>query len=178
MAYRDKEALYRDRIDELELELVKTAGRGMLATDERDRLRAELDRLTNDPRALRRARSAQSSRRALYWALRALGILMLLVTLAPLLATALVVLASGEILAGLMCTAIPLATLMGMLLLKLPDIVTWLELRHERKQRQLRKLQSQQKRVRVDLGYRPYEEHDVGDEVEAAEADRPFEREA
>lgn len=154
MTYRNDEAVLRERIERLELSLAKSAGRAMLLTEERDALLAELSRLTRDPRALARVRQRNQSRSALYTALRILGGLGIGVLVVPMLVGALLVMSGGEVVTGLLCAILPLLILASVLLLKLPGIVTALELRVEKKQRERRahELSAPQVRVAIDGG--------------------------
>ena len=151
MTYRNDDAVLRERIERLELSLAKSAGRTMLLTEERDALLAELSELTRDPKALARIRQRNQSRSALYTALRILGGLGIGLTVVPMLIGALLIMVGGEVLGGLMCAIFPVLILASVLLLKLPEIVTALELRVEKKQhaRRARELSAPQVRVAV-----------------------------
>lgn len=152
MTYRDDHAVLRERIERLELSLAKTAGRTMLLTEERDALQAELAQLTRDPRALARVRGKNLSRSALYGALRIAGGIGIGLAVLPMLVAALLIMLSGEVGGGFVCAIFPMLILAGVFLLKLPGIVTALELRVEKKQRERRARELSAPQVRVATG--------------------------
>jgi len=153
MTYRDDDAVLRERIERLELSLAKSAGRAMLLTEERDALLAELSQLTRDPRALARVREKNQTRSALYTALRILGGLGIAVAVVPMLIGVVLMMIGGELGGGLLCAMFPMLVLASVLLLKLPEIVTALELRVEKKQRERRARELSAPRVRVATEY-------------------------
>jgi ABC-type tungstate transport system substrate-binding protein len=153
MTYRDDDAVLRERIERLELSLAKSAGRAMLLAEERDALHAELATLTRDPKALARVRGRNQSRSALFVAMRIFGLLGVGAVVVPMLLGALAAMVGGEPLGGLLCALVPMMIVGSVLLLKMPDIVTALELRVEKKQRErrARELSAPQVRVATDL---------------------------
>lgn len=153
MAYRNDDAVLRERIERLELSLARSAGRTMLLTEERDALLAELSELTRDPKALARVRERNQSRSALYSALRILGGLGIGLTVVPMFLLAVLIMIGGEVGGGLLCAIVPMLLVASVLLLKLPSIVTALELRVEKKQRErrARELSTPQVRVATDF---------------------------
>ena len=86
-----------------------------------------------------------------------LGALLFAAGIAPMVIVAIAFLASGETGLGLACAAVPWTALLGVLALKLPGIVRWLEMRAEKKQRARRAAQieeerrERQARVRVSV---------------------------
>ncbi len=133
MAFRDQDVIFKERIEQLELSLARSAGRVILLTEERDALRDQLERLTGDPKALARVRKQKGRQASLYSALRVLGGLVLLFALLPMLALVVTFLASGEPGMAVACASVPALIVYGVLAMKMPEIVQALELRFERK---------------------------------------------
>ncbi|MFK7986439.1 MAG: hypothetical protein AB8I08_10435 [Sandaracinaceae bacterium] len=166
MGYRDETAVLRERIDQLELSLAKTTGRAMLFEDERDALSRRLDALTGDPRALARARSRNKLSKLPFRAMRVAGALMLVAGVLPMALMALALM-FNEPAAGLMCSIVPALIVLGTMALKMPEVVTWIQVREEKKRAETEAATLYRARARVDLS--PSEHAlEVSDEVEEA----------
>lgn len=165
--YRDESAVLRERIDQLELSLAKTTGRAMLLEDERDALSRELDALTDDPRALARRRSRNKLSKLPFRVFRLVGLLMMTVGLLPLVLMALAV-AVNEPVAGLACSVVPALIVAGTLAFKLPDLVTWLQVREEEARARREAAARYRAKVRVEV---PSGESEVREPVVGREED-------
>jgi hypothetical protein len=163
MTFRDNEAVLRERIDRLELSLAKAAGRSMLLEDEREELRAELERLTNDPTALARVRKSNARRSTLFGAMRVFGIVAVLFAVLPMFVFAFFMFFGSDPGAGILCATIPTFITLGVILLKTPEIMNAMELSAQKR----RQAQKAAQRVRVEVPPVPAaQEHPV--EIEAS----------
>lgn len=167
MGYRDETAVLRERIDQLELSLAKTTGRAMLFEDERDALSRRLDALTGDPRALARARSRNKLSKLPFRAMRVAGVLMLMAGLLPV-AMMVLALMFNEPATGLVCSVVPALIVLGTMALKMPEVVTWIQVREEKKRGEKEAAALYRARARVDLGAEPEHELEAEDPAEQA----------
>jgi hypothetical protein len=172
MAFRDDGVVLKERIDLLELQLAKTAGRAMQLGDERDALREELERLTRDPKALARVRRDRDKRSALYTALRLLGATTIVAVLVPMIALVVSMASQGDIGAAFVCGVVPFLTVAGTILLKLPEIVQALELRFERKEHARRAAELARPRAQVRVETTDEVEVEAGEPHDADRAMR------
>lgn len=159
MGYRDDDAVLRERIERLELQLARSAGQSMLLREQRDAAWAELAHLKGDRRALARARSATFRRSALHTALRVAGVVALGLSILPVTVLSLGLLFGGDIGAGLLCAVVPFLGVLAAVLLGLPGFVQWLERRGEMR-RELARLAELSAAPRVRVA--PHHELDRG----------------